>query len=422
MFDKFAKLALCLSILLATASSRAGNCVTINSDNVVLINGQKIFPIGFTLGPPVDGKTPAGKDAFQELADAGATLIRTGTTEADWTDQTLIDEQRREDAAAKAGIYCWVHLRELDSIGRNETNKEAMLRRVINRFKDQPACAFWKGVDEPEWDKAKVPRMLRAKNLIRELDTNHPIIIMQAPRGSVKTLRPYNAAGDIIGADVYPVSYPPGKHSLLPNKEISMVGDYTRTMMTVSEGRMPVWMVLQICWSGVAGEGKTLRFPTFAEERFMTYQAIINGARGLVYFGGNVKAGMSPEDAELGWKWHFWNRILRPVIEEIGTHSRLAPALVAPESKLPVKVNNGQGIEYCVREVGADLYILACKREGSTVKAEFDHLPFAIGTGEVLYEAPRKVEAKNGKFTDWFGPFEVHVYHFTNALSDKIRN
>ena len=26
-----------------------------------------------------------------------------------------------------------------------------------------------------------------------------------------------------------------------------------------------------------------------------------------------------------------------------------------------------------------------------------------------MYESPRKVEVMDGKFTDWFAPFEVHV-------------
>ena len=109
-------------------------------------------------------------------------------------------------------------------------------------------------------------------------------------------------------------------------------------MMTVAEGKMPVWMTLQIAWSGVIKPGKTLRFPTFAEERFMTYQAIINGARGLIYFGGHIPKAMAPEDAALGWNWRFWKRVLRPVIEEIGEKSPLQPALVAPDSKLPIAV------------------------------------------------------------------------------------
>jgi hypothetical protein len=170
-------------------------------------------------------------------------------------------------------------------------------------------------------------------------------------------------------------------------------------------------MVLQIAWSGVIKEGKTLRFPTFAEERFMTYQAIINGSRGLLYFGGHIPKACTAEDAKLGWNWTFWKKVLRPVIEEIGEKSVLYPALVAPNSGLPVKCN-GEGVEFVVREVGDEIFVLACKREGGTIQAKFTGLPEKISGGEVLYEAPRTVEVKGGGFVDWFGAFEVHVYRF----------
>ena len=121
---------------------------------------------------------------------------------------------------------------------------------------------------------------------------------------------------------------------------------------------------------------------------------------------------MSPEDAKLGWNWTFWRRVLRPLVEEIGTKSPLQPALVAPNSKLPIKVTPNSVIEFCVREVGAELFILACKAEGATKQVEFAGLPDAAGPGEVMYESPRKVQAKAGKFTDWFAPYGVHVYRF----------
>ena len=103
---------------------------------------------------------------------------------------------------------------------------------------------------------------------------------------------------------------------------------------------------------------------------------------------------------------------MRPVIEEIGEKSPLYPALVAPDSKLPIAVAGGEGIEFCVREVGNELFILACKREGATVQGTFNGLPAWAARGEVMFESPRAVEAKDGRFTDWFGPFEVHVYRF----------
>ena len=144
----------------------------------------------------------------------------------------------------------------------------------------------------------------------------------------------------------------------------------------------------------------------------MVYQAIINGARGLIFFGGHIEKAMSAQDAKLGWNWTFWNRVLRPVIEEIGAHSPLYPALTAPNSKLPITVHGADGLEFCVREVGDDLFLLACKREGATVQAQFRGLPAGATEGELLYESPRTVTAADGKFTDWFGPFEVHVYRF----------
>ena len=401
-------------VLLHGAVGRAADAtkVTINADQVLVIAGRKVFPIGFTMPPPPDGKTPQGRNAIEELHDAGANFLRTGVMGTTWNDAAIELEQKYHDAAARFGMHCLVNLRELGSIGPEDAAKEALLRQLVNRFKDHPAMGAWKHVDEPEWGKHPLPPMLRATQIIRELDPNHPIEITQAPRGTIDTLRPYNTACDIVAADIYPIGYPPGTHSLLPNKEISMVGDFTKTMMQVADGKMPVWMTLQISWSGVIKPGKTLRFPTFAEERFMTYQAIINGARGLIFFGGHIPKAMSPEDAALGWNWRFWQRVLRPVIEEIGEKSPLQPALVTSDSKLPIAVSGGEGIEFCVREVRDDLFILACKREGATVQATFNGLPDWDGRGEVMFEAPRAVEAKDGKFTDWFGPFEVHVYRF----------
>src|SRR3989442_3320155 len=96
-----------------------------------------------------------------------------------------------------------------------------------------------------------------------------------------------------------------------------MVGDYTQIMRQVADGKKPFWMVLQIAWSGVVKPGKTLRFPTFAEERYMTYQSIIKGARGLVYFGGDVAGALNEQDRALGWNWTFYEKVLHPVLAEL---------------------------------------------------------------------------------------------------------
>ncbi len=399
--------------MLTRLNAKDATVVSINSDLVLVVNGQKVFPIGFTTGPPPGAKTPEGKNGMRELSEAGGMFMRTGSTGGrNWDEETIKREEKWLDAAAKNGMYCWPFLHELASIGPENPRREAMLREVINRFKKHPGLLVWKGADEPEWGKLPVEPLTRAYQIIKELDPHHPVVTIQAPRGTVESLRPYNAASDVIGTDIYPIGYPPGAHSLLPNKTFSLVGDHTRLIMEVAEGKLPVWMVLQVAWSGVVKPGKTLRMPTFPQERFMTYQAIINGARGVLYFGGNLTNAMAPADAKLGWNWTFWKRVLRPVVEEIGRNSPLHPALVAPDSKLPVRVFAGSGIEYCVREVGDEMFLLACKTSEPTEPVEFAGLPAAATVGEVLYESPRMVEAKNGRLTDWFAPYDVHVYRF----------
>ena len=418
-----------LALLILSSPGFAATKVIIGPNHVLSINGKPTFTIGFTLPPAPEAKAYNGKPALEEFRDAGAVFIRTGPMldhtgewKGSWDERWIATEKRYMDAAASAGMYTLPWLKELSHIEKDDVEKEQKLRQIIRMFKDHDGLGVWKGEDEPQWaelnskgKKDLTAGLKRAYDIIREEDPNHPVWIVQAPRGTVAQLKRHNVAYDIGGVDIYPISYPPGIH--VPdddNKEISMVGDYTRKMIAVVEDRKPIWLTLQVAWSGVTKPGKTLRFPTFHEERFMTYQAIINGARGLIYFGGNLPMTLNEQDKPLGWNWTYWRRVLRPIIEEVGDKSPLAEALVAPESKLPIKAG-GEGIEFCVREVGKDIFILACSREpNQTAEIEFTGLPNDVSaTGEVMYESPRKVQAADGAFKDWFAPYEVHVYKFS---------
>jgi hypothetical protein len=405
----------------AQTTGAAPSRIEITPELVLSINGKPTFPIGFTVPPAPTARTPEGKLALEEFRSAGASFIRTGPMrdfrndrETSWNDQWLAREQAYMDAAAAAGMYCMPWLKELAEVENGDAEQEARLRSVVRRFRNHPGMGVWKGEDEPQWGDRPIEPLERTYRIIKEEDPNHPVWIVQAPRGTIDALKPYNTTYDIGGVDIYPIGYPPGAH-LTPserNRAISMVGDYTVKMCRVVEGRQPIWLTLQIAWSGVARTGKTLRFPTFPEQRFMSYQAIINGARGLVYFGGALPMTLAEEDRPYGWNWTYWRRVLRPVIEEIGDRSPLAEALCAPESKLPVRTES-QGIELCVRETADAVFVLACCRDPQrTAEITFSGLPADARRGEVLYESPREVTVRDGQFTDWFAPYEVHVYRF----------
>jgi hypothetical protein len=415
--------ALAISAAAAAQPNTASTKVLITPEHVLSINGKKVFPIGFTIPPPLDGKTPSGKPAFEELRSAGAIFIRTGPMwdeEADrkyfaWDAQWAEREKKYMHAAAKAGMYCMTWLKELGDIDGKHPDREERLRKVVRFFKDNPGLGVWKGADEPQWGKIPVANVVRAYKILHEEDPNHPVWIVHAPRGTVEELRPYDAAYDILGVDLFPVSYPLGVHLAATdkNRDISAIGDYTQRMLRVTEEKKPLWFTLQIAFSGTSGRKRPQRFPTFVQERFMTYQAIINGARGLVYFGGGLRGTLSDHDRPYGWNWTFWDRVLRPVVEEVGDKGPLAEALCAANSKLPVKAS-ASTIELCVREVGRDVFVLACCRDPQkTAEVQFTGLPSDVGLGEVLFESPRKVMTKNGSFSDWFAPYDVHVYKFS---------
>ena len=423
--------------------------ISLDENGVLRIDGRKVFPITLTIVPGPDAKAPSGKHAYAEFADAGALFMRSG--KAEWDEETIAFEKATQAAAAAHGMRChpWLGW-ELANFDPADSTREAELRRVIAMFKDSPGMGLWKGADEPDWGNSHDPKkatpeqVSNVARIIHDADPNHPIWLVQAPRGTVQSLKRYHDGWDVGGIDIYPVSYPPGVHSLKPNKEISMVGDYTRMMREVADGK-PFWMTLQIAFSGVVKPGRTLRFPTFPEQRFMAYQAIINGARGLVYFGGGLPQTFNERDKPYGFNWTYFDRVMRPLFEEVGTGSPIVPALVAPDSKLKVTVKpetppgrrasnkaeeqdknaapaelvqdetagDASGLEFVVREVGSDVYVLACKREGPTTYVRFSGLPKECNIGNVVFEEPRTVEASDGSFADWFGPFDVHVYKFS---------
>src|SRR5436853_6548008 len=212
-------------VLFICTRTFAGTKVTINEDKVLLINGKKVFPIGFTMAPPPGSKAPNGRDGLQELHDAGGSFLRSGpNASARWNEKGIEAEQKWMDAAANAGMYCLPWLKELSSIEPGDQKEEAALKRVVERFKDHPALACWKGADEPEWGFELVEPMQHARDLVRQWDPDHPMWIVEAPLGTVDSMREYNDTMDITGQDVYPISYPPGVHSTLPSPERALDG------------------------------------------------------------------------------------------------------------------------------------------------------------------------------------------------------
>jgi hypothetical protein len=218
--------------------------------------------------------------------------------------------------------------------------------------------------------------------------------------------------------DIYPVSIPAGAHAggRPVNTDISVVGDVTRIMRQAS-GEKAVWTTLQIAWSGVEPPNHRVVFPTLQQARFMAYDAIIAGARGLFFFGGHIKPVMNPADLQRGWNWTYWERVQRPVITELTDQAHSA-ALTAPASAHAIRAN-APDIRLSAREEGGFLYLIAVRRSPTvTARVRFSGLPPQVNAGTVLAHGhanpARPVRVAGGAFTDPspFAPHNARVYRF----------
>ncbi len=277
------------ALLLCTAAFCGADAET--PDGLLAKNGQCLFPIGFY-------ELPKDDQALRTMAGAGVNLVHCHSP-ADL------------DRAQSAGMLGVVNL----PLQNGPTDK---LREKIESVADHPALAVWEGPDEIVWnftaysglfrkhnvhkipgawwrqtDNAVeyareqagriIPNMRRAAAMVREIDLqDRQIWFNEALQSDVYYVRQYLPFVDITGCDIYPVN----DHS----RDIVRMGPATERWKMVGRGK-PVWMVLQaFSWHELGdyhGAGKKPAYPTFEESRFMAYDVIAHGARGILYWGSH---------------------------------------------------------------------------------------------------------------------------------------
>ena len=261
--------------------------VTAAQDGLLHVDGKTLFPIGFY-------HFPEG-DAAAAMAASGVNLFRCGGKDD-------------LDRAQALGAYGWV---SLPMHAELTPERDGQIAAIL----DHPALAVWEGPDEMVWNftaysglfrdgtheykgawwdqtpnavaHAEAQAAIIMPNVhawvarIRELDTKQrPIWFNEAYRSDTIYVRQYMDVVDITGCDLYPVK--------AAGRPIAEVGDYTERFNRVGEGK-PVYMVLQaFSWHELqekAGEALPAAYPTFAESRFMAWDAIAHGAKGILYWG-----------------------------------------------------------------------------------------------------------------------------------------
>jgi len=251
-----------------------------------------------------------------------------------------------------------------------------------------PALFGYFLVDEPYWRGIPSSGLIASYKVLKYIDPYHPVWINAAPRGSVEVHAEYSKAADIYGVDVYPVGSP--GHSGLEDKGLSSIGKYVIRMNEACGGNKPIIMALQGFAWGVYSGRKAL-YPTFDELRFMTYDAITSGGIGVSYWGTQ-----DIQDAK------FYDNVLYPVTRELMQISGILAADEVAEVKSSVPA-----VHVFARKVGGKIYVIAANTGSTAVKATLS----GVNNGKLtVVNENRSVSAADGKLTDDFAPYAVHIY------------
>jgi len=389
--------------------------VRVREDNVLMVNGKPFFPLSIGCGP-----YRWSYRIFYELLQAGFNTISAFGALPE-------DKEKRDSLMELADRYSMMVMSEGLATSYLRSKKEKSVTKAkelvgkdvsmvqgYNNF-----LGWW--LDEPVWCGISNELTGALYNKVCDLDPYHVYWINHAPRNTIEELAACNVFCDITGSDIYPVPYPQN-HSDLPNKTISVVGDETDKLIKTVEGKKPVLIVLQgFGWGPDHRYSKTPeelidfsqgRRPNWEETRFMAYNAIIHGAKGIHYYGVFEYGAHVYKSSDQA----LWSDIRR-IVKEL---SRLSPILIASPAKQKISVSPGNSsVEFITKECGEELYIIAANAKDEPTTVEFKNLR-GVKKIRVLFEEDREVKVTGGMFKDDFKNYEVHIYTTAKELPEPL--
>lgn len=295
--------------------------------------------------------------------------------------------------------------------------------RVGLSHKEDPTIIGWMHGDEPDnaqpvRDPATgkegygpcVPpqRIVNDYQRLKALDPTRPIMLNLGQgvandqwigRGNGSSLKDYETyvkGADVISFDVYPMASPE-----LGIDKLWYVPKGVSRLVNWTAGKTLIWNCIE-CTS-IGGDGKA----TPAQVRSEVWMALIAGSRGLIYFVHQFKPTFDEhallDDPPMLREVTAINTQIRELSSALNSPTVTDGATVSgPTTEAPVSI--------MVKRQGKTTYLFTAGMRNVDTSAEFhlNGLPKSA-RARVLGET-RTIEVNNGRFTDRFIPYGVHLY------------
>ncbi|MCA9428152.1 MAG: hypothetical protein KC994_23940, partial [Candidatus Omnitrophica bacterium] len=222
----------------------------------------------------------------------------------------------------------------------------------------------------------------KAYELVHKIDPVHPsYLVITDPR----VYQTFGRCCDVLAIDTYPIS---------KKFPINDVGANIAKAYSESDGDLPVWHCGQLfAWPSD-------RVPTPEENRFMNYLALMDGAKGLLWYAMNWYGKSLEDQAPELWEAHL-NLIL-----EIKSLERF---FIAPGFGKELKVKDPHGVIRANLKATPKGERLILALNSSTESRSEAVIPVQGNTAEVVGEN-RTVPIEAGTLKDRFEPLSVHLY------------
>jgi hypothetical protein len=346
----------------------------------LIVNKRQFFPFGFYCYSPVYSTLPEEEvvKGFNMMSPYQKILP-----------ETFNERKAYMDRCAQLGMKVHYNLLSVSGGGGvgskiegiSDEQKREQLIVEIKAFRDHPALLAWYISDEPTGNKITPLQLEDIYKAVKENDPWHPVsIVFMAPfLSSIK----YANALDIVMADPYPI----------PNSPLTIVGNVSGQLRAEFDGKKPVWIVPQ-AFGGGEWWG---REPSIQEIRSMTYQAIMNGARGIQYF---VRQGLNSFPKSTA----TWNECGRMALEI----AEITPWLLSDEETIPVW-SDSKNIETSSALHDGQLLVMAVNIVNASQRVDIRITGLNSGTARVLFEN-RTVTISSGVISDYLPAYGSQVY------------
>jgi len=345
----------------------------IRADGTTMVDGKPFFPFGLYQAS-WESADDNPIDHIRKIAAGGFNIVHASAIQLDNYDEFL-------DEAERLGVYV---------ISRPDFN----ILTLVNAFKHKPAVLGWNLADDVDNGKRTPEQVLTSHLQVKAADPNHVTYVT----GYTNQIGHFANCSDILAVQTYPVRE--GKWDL--NSTYSIV---SLAREAAAKYNKAVYVNVQAFdWATAKPDKyKNARPPTAEEVRNMTYQALLAGAKGIVYYSYHYRGG---EDWHLPDYPELWEG-MKSLVPEI---KQLSPMLLDGSF---TKINTGMS------DVFAGIWELKGEVLAAVINTSYDRpqevaiaLPNSgIKSAQPLFRnRPSGMFVKDDKLVGSINPLEVHIY------------